>query len=123
MTKGGHITVKNVGGDLVATTGGGHITAGTIGGIATLHTDGGHIQVTSIGGPGHLSTGGGNVYVEHSATSWWPRPWEADRSWRGGGPSAARRPQAAESTWCAWRDLPNLETGGGSIYLTQVDGT
>src|SRR2546425_8249787 len=43
-TEGGHITVQDVAGDLIANTGGGHINAGNISGDATLHSGGGRSE-------------------------------------------------------------------------------
>ena len=62
-TGGGHITVKDVAGDLDASTTGGHIQAGTIEGNAKLQTGGGHIRASRIKGTAQLETDGGNIAV------------------------------------------------------------
>lgn len=60
---GGHITLKEVGGDVDAYTGGGHIVAGNIDGSAKLVTGGGNIRVARIKGTANLQTAGGNIAV------------------------------------------------------------
>jgi TonB family protein len=62
-TQGGHITLKDVGGDLDAYTAGGHILAGNIDGNAKLHTGGGHIRAAQIKGTANLETDGGNIAI------------------------------------------------------------
>ena len=63
-TQGGHITLKDVAGDLDAYTAGGHILVGNIDGNARLHTGGGHIRATRIKGTARLeSDAGGNISV------------------------------------------------------------
>jgi len=62
-TGGGHITVKDVAGDLDASTTGGHIQAGNVEGNAKLHTGGGHIRAARIKGTAQLETDGGNIAV------------------------------------------------------------
>jgi TonB family protein len=62
-TQGGHITLKDVAGDLDAYTAGGHILAGSIDGNAKLHTGGGHIRAARIKGTAILETDGGNIAV------------------------------------------------------------
>lgn len=62
-TGGGHVTVRDVAGDLDASTTGGHIQAGNIDGNAKLHTGGGHIRATRIKGTAQLETNGGNITV------------------------------------------------------------
>ncbi len=49
---GGHISVRDVTGDLKAMTAGGHITAGNISGDANLSTGGGHIHAGKYSRPG-----------------------------------------------------------------------
>jgi len=68
-TRGGHITIGDVAGDLRATTAGGHITAGNIEGDATLHTGGGHIETGRVAGVSTLDTGGGNIRVASAGSS------------------------------------------------------
>jgi len=60
---GGHITLKDVGGDVDAYTGGGHIVAGNIDGNAKLVTGGGNIRAARIKGTANLQTAGGNIAV------------------------------------------------------------
>jgi TonB family protein len=62
-TQGGHITLRNVAGDLDAFTAGGHIVAGSIDGNAKLHTGGGHIRAAKIKGTASLETDGGNIAI------------------------------------------------------------
>ncbi len=62
-TQGGHISVKDVFGDLDAFTAGGHIMAGNIAGNAKLRTGGGHIRAGKIQGTAQLETEGGNITV------------------------------------------------------------
>jgi TonB family protein len=62
-TEGGHITVGDVAGDLVAFTAGGHIVTGKIAGAGSLKTGGGHIRSVGIGGRAELATEGGNITV------------------------------------------------------------
>jgi TonB family protein len=62
-TQGGHITFKDVAGDVEAYTAGGHILAGNIEGNAKLHTGGGHIRAARIQGTARLETDGGNIAV------------------------------------------------------------
>lgn len=118
---GGHLTVKNVSGELTAITGGGHITTGSIAGNANLHTTGGHIRVASVEGIARLETGGGNVTLQHSGTELFADTLGGQievgeaaglvRAKTGGG--GIRVVRLSGPT--------NLQTAGGSIYLTQVD--
>ncbi len=62
-TQGGHITLKDVAGDVDAYTAGGHIVAGIIDGNAKLHTGGGHIRAARIRGSARLETEGGNIAI------------------------------------------------------------
>lgn len=62
-TEGGHITVGDVAGDVVAFTAGGHITTGKIAGSGSLKTGGGHIRSVGISGRAELATEGGNITV------------------------------------------------------------
>jgi DUF4097 and DUF4098 domain-containing protein YvlB len=120
---GGHISVKNVAGDLTAITGGGHITTGSIAGNATLHTTGGHIRVASVDGVARLDTGGGNVTLQHSGTALIAETTGGQievgeaaglvRAKTGGGGIRVLRVSGPT----------NLQTAGGSIYLTQVDSS
>jgi TonB family protein len=62
-TGGGHIILKDVAGDLDASTLGGHIQTGIIAGNAKLRTGGGHIRAARIKGTAQLETEGGNITV------------------------------------------------------------
>lgn len=62
-TEGGHITLKDVDGDVDAFTAGGHIMAGNIDGNAKLRSGGGHIRAARIRGTAQLETLGGNIAV------------------------------------------------------------
>ena len=62
-TQGGHITIKDVVGDVDAYTAGGHIQAGNIDGNAKLRTGGGHIRAARIKGTARLETEGGNITI------------------------------------------------------------
>ena len=119
---GGHISVKNVTGELTAETGGGHISTGAIGGSAFLHTHGGHIRVDSIGGSAHLVTDGGNISLERAGSDLYAETaggqiqvGEATGLVRakteGGGIRVVRSSGPA-----------NLQTADGSIYVTQPEG-
>jgi hypothetical protein len=120
---GGHISVKNVTGELVAETGGGHITTGAVGGNASLHTHGGHIRSDSIAGIAHLDTDGGNITLEHAGADLVAETaggqiqvGEAAGLVRaktdGGGIRVVRSSGPA-----------NLQSADGSIYLTQAEGS
>jgi TonB family protein len=61
--QGGHITLKDVGGDVDVFTGGGHILAGNIEGNAKLVTGGGNIRARRIRGTANLQTAGGDIAV------------------------------------------------------------
>ena len=60
---GGHITLKDVAGDVDAFTGGGHIQVGSVDGNAKLITGGGNIRAARIRGTANLQTAGGNIAV------------------------------------------------------------
>jgi len=62
-TQAGHITLKDVAGDLDAYTAGGHIVVGAVEGNARLRTGGGHIRAARIEGTARLETDGGNIAV------------------------------------------------------------
>lgn len=119
-TQGGHITVRNVAGELRATTAGGHITAANVEGDAILHSGGGHIRAGVVGGVAQLDTGGGNISIQRaggslSATTTGGQvelgeAAGAIRARTGGGVIRVLR-VAGPTT---------LETGGGSILLTRV---
>src|SRR6266568_438719 len=60
-TEGGHITVQDVAGDLIANTGGGHINAGNISGAVRAQTGGGGIRVMYVAGPLEVETSAGSI--------------------------------------------------------------
>jgi TonB family protein len=104
-TLGGHITLQDVAGDLVATTGGGHINVGNITGNASLHTGGGHIRAGEIGGRADLDTGdGGNITVRSAAAT------------------VAVRTGGGQIDFGEVRGSVRAQTGGGGIRMTYVAG-
>jgi TonB family protein len=103
-TQGGHITVKDVAGDLDASTGGGHITAGIIAGDAKLHSGGGHIRAAQIGGRADLSTDGGNITVGQVAST------------------VAVHTGGGQIDFGEVRGSVHAQTGGGGIRITYVAG-
>jgi len=119
-TQGGHISVREVKGDLRAITAGGLITADMVRGDATLRTGGGHVRAGSITGVARLETGGGNISVQRALA-------EVTAITGGGqvdigeagGPIRARtgggvvRVQRVSGP-------ADVNTGGGSIYLSEI---
>ena len=63
-TSGGEIELKDVKGELDASTAGGSVQCGNIAGDAKLNSSGGDIVVGPVGGECIVSTGGGDVKVE-----------------------------------------------------------
>ncbi|MGH9593021.1 MAG: DUF4097 family beta strand repeat-containing protein, partial [Bryobacteraceae bacterium] len=121
ITKGGHITVRDVTGDLRAETAGGHITAGNIAGDAVLITGGGHIHAGNILGVATLDTGGGNISVERAGS-------RVTASSAGGQINFGEAAGAirAHTEGGGIRVLRvagpmQLESNGGSIFLTHVE--
>jgi len=120
-TAGGHITVMNVSGDLDAETGAGHLTAGNIAGSANLHTAGGHIRVASAARGARLQTGGGNISLGSSGMGLVAQT--------GGGQIEVGEVQGPIRAFTEGGGIhivnskgPTLlQSGFGSIYLTQVD--
>lgn len=120
---GGHISVRDVAGNLTANTGGGHITTGVIAGNASLHTAGGHIHVASIRGIARLETGGGNITLQHSGT-------ELMADTAGGEIDVGEASGLVRATTGSGgirvvrlSGPTDLQSTGGSIYLTQVDSS
>lgn len=120
---GGHISVRDVAGNLTANTGGGHITTGVIAGNASLHTAGGHIHVASIRGIARLETGGGNITLQHSGT-------ELMADTAGGQIDVGEAAGLVRATTggggirvVRLSGPTDLQSTGGSIYLTQVDSS
>jgi TonB family protein len=120
-TRGGHITIGDVAGDLRATTAGGHITAGNIDGDATLHTGGGHIETGRVTGVCNLDTGGGNIHVASAGSSVTANTGGglidlgnaagAIRAHTGGGAVRIEHVSGPAA----------VETAGGSVFLRQVN--
>jgi TonB family protein len=118
---GGHISVRDVMGDLKAMTAGGHITAGNISGDANLSTGGGHIHAGNIRGVAQLETGGGNISVERAGS-------RVSASSGGGQISFGEAAGAiqAKAAGGGIRVLRvagpmQLDSNGGSIFLTKVE--
>jgi TonB family protein len=103
-TQGGHITLKDVAGDLDAYTAGGHILAGKIDGNARLHTGGGHIRAAKIGGTARLETEGGNIAVGEA------------------GSIVNVRTTGGQIDFGEVRGSVHAETGGGGIRVLSVSG-
>ncbi|HXA56213.1 MAG TPA: hypothetical protein VNU84_02175 [Candidatus Acidoferrum sp.] len=120
---GGHITVKNVMGELNAETGGGHITTGTVSGNAFLHTHGGHIRSDSIAGTAHLVTDGGNITLERSGSGLLAET--AGGQIQVGEAAGLVRAKTGDGGIRVVRSSgpATLEAPDGSIYLTQADGS
>jgi TonB family protein len=120
-TKGGHITIGDVAGDLHATTAGGHISAGNIEGEAILHTGGGHIDTGRVSGAATLDTAGGNIHIASARSSVTTSTGGglidlgdvagAIHAHTGGGSVRIERVSGAAE----------LDTSGGSVFLRQVD--
>lgn len=120
-TAGGHITVKNVSGNLDAETGGGHITVGNVGGSANLHTTGGHIRIAAAARGARLQTGGGNISLGSSGMGLVALTSGGQiEVGEVGGPIRAFT--AGGGIRIVNSKGPTLlQSGFGSIYLTQVD--
>jgi TonB family protein len=103
-TGGGHITLKNVGGDLDASTSAGHITAGNIEGNAKLRTGGGHIRAARIKGTAQLETEGGNITVGQA------------------GAYVGVRTAGGQIDFGEVRGSVHAQTGGGGIRVMYVSG-
>lgn len=103
-TDGGHITLKDVDGDLDAYTAGGHIVAGSIDGNAKLRTGGGHIRAGKIKGTAQLETEGGNITVGEA------------------GSFVAVRTGGGQIDFGEARGSVHAQTGGGGIRVMYVAG-
>jgi TonB family protein len=103
-TKGGHITMKDVAGDLDAYTAGGHILAGSIDGNARLRTGGGHIRAAKIKGTARLETDGGNITVGEA------------------GSYVTVRTAGGQIDFGEVHGSVHAETGGGGIRVISVAG-
>jgi len=103
-TQGGHITLKDVEGDLDAYTAGGHILAGAIDGNARLRTGGGHIRVAKIKGTARLETDGGNIAVGEA------------------GSYVTVRTAGGQIDFGEVHGSVHAETGGGGIRVLSVAG-
>jgi len=118
---GGHISVRDVTGDLKAITAGGHITAGNISGDANLSTGGGHITAGNIHGVAQLDTGGGNISVERAGSRVTASSGGGQISF--GEAAGAIQARAAGGGIRVLRvSAPmQLDSNGGSIFLTRVE--
>jgi len=118
---GGHISVRDVTGDLKAVTAGGHITAGNISGDANLSTGGGHIHAGNIHGVAQLETGGGNISVERAGSRVTASSGGGQISF--GEAAGAIQARAAGGGIRVLRVAGpmQLDSNGGSIYLTRVE--
>jgi TonB family protein len=118
---GGHISVRDVGGDLKAVTAGGHITAGNISGDANLSTGGGHIHAGNIHGVAQIDTGGGNISVERAGSRVTASSGGGQISF--GEAAGAIQARAAGGGIRVLRVAGpmQLDSNGGSIFLTKVD--
>jgi TonB family protein len=104
IVQGGHITLKDVAGDVDAFTAGGHIQAGIIDGYAKLRTGGGHIRAAKIKGTAHLVTEGGNITVGEA------------------GSYVAVRTTGGQIDIGEVHGSVHAETGGGGIRVMYVAG-
>jgi len=123
ITRGGHITMADVYGNVDAFTAGGHIVAGNVDGSAKLHTGGGHIRAGKIRGTADLDTAGGNITVGEA---------DATLSVRTGGGQidlgeihgSIHAQTAGGGIRAMYIAGPmEMETNGGSICLTRVANT
>ncbi len=104
QTQGGHITFKDVAGDVDAYTAGGHIQAGNIDGNAKLHTGGGHIRAAQIKGTARLETDGGNIAIGEA------------------GSYVTVRTTGGQIDFGEVHGSVHAETGGGGIRVMSVAG-
>jgi TonB family protein len=120
---GGHLSVRDVTGDLKAITAGGHITAGNILGDANLSTGGGHITAGNIRGVAQLDTGGGNISVERAGSRVTASSGGGQISF--GEAAGAIQARAAGGGVRVLRvsGPMQLDSNGGSIFLTRVENT
>jgi TonB family protein len=118
---GGHISVRDVLGDLKVMTAGGHITAGNISGDANLSTGGGHIHAGNIHGVAQLETGGGNISVERAGSRVTASSGGGQISF--GEAAGAIQARAAGGGVRVLRVAGpmQLDSNGGSIFLTRVE--
>ena len=103
-TQGGHITLKDIAGDLDAYTAGGHIVAGDIDGNAKLRTGGGHIRAARIKGTARLDTEGGNITIGEA------------------GSYVGVRTAGGQIDFGEVHGSVHAETGGGGIRVMYVSG-
>jgi TonB family protein len=120
---GGHLSVRDVTGDLKAITAGGHITAGNISGDANLSTGGGHITAGNIRGVAQLDTGGGNISVERAGSRVTASSGGGQISF--GEAAGAIQARAAGGGIRVLRVAGpmQLDSNGGSIFLTRVENS
>lgn len=103
-TQGGHISMKDVTGDVDAYTAGGHIQAGNIDGNAKLRTGGGHIRAARIKGTARLETDGGNITIGEA------------------GSYVGVRTAGGQIDFGEVHGSVHAETGGGGIRVMSVAG-
>ena len=103
-TQGGHISMKDVAGDVDAYTAGGHIQAGNIDGNAKLRTGGGHIRAARIKGTARLETDGGNITIGEA------------------GSYVGVRTAGGQIDFGEVHGSVHAETGGGGIRVLSVAG-
>jgi TonB family protein len=120
---GGHISVRNVSGDLRAVTVGGHITTGDVMGDAVLTTGGGHIHAGKIAGVAQLETGGGNITVVSAGSRVTASSGGGQISF--GQAAGAIQAKAAGGGIRVLRVAGpmQLDSSGGSIFLTDVQNS
>lgn len=120
---GGHISIRDVTGDLKAITAGGHITAGNISGDANLSTGGGHITTGNIRGVAQLDTGGGNISVQRAGSRVTASSGGGQISF--GEAAGAIQARAAGGGIRVLRVAGpmQLDSNGGSIFLTKVENS
>ncbi len=121
-TQGGHITVKDVNGELRAITAGGHITVANVRGDAVLRTGGGHIRTGTIHGTAQLDTGGGNITVQRTGASVTASTGGGQIDFGEAAGSIRARTGGGGIRILHVAGPTQLETGGGSIFLTMVEG-
>jgi len=121
-TQGGHITVKDVNGELRAITAGGHIAAANVRGDAVLRTGGGHIRTGTIHGTAQLDTGGGNITVQRTGASVAASTGGGQIDFGEAAGSIRARTGGGGIRILRVAGPTQLETGGGSIFLTMVEG-
>lgn len=106
-TSGGHITVRELLGDLKARSSGGHIELEHLEGEVDANTSGGHISLTKAQGAFKLRTSGGNIDVE-----------DVD-----GELSASTSGGHVKATMASVNGDLSLRTSGGNVSLEMPEAT